>query len=218
MVSIIMEQRATTHTEPINKQTLAGLEALGLNKSEAKIYTVAIQLGRTNVSAIARKTGINRRNIYDTLSTLIDKGLIFQIIGEREGTYAAVEPSKLLELIQTKELALESIMPSLEQRFASPSPGENAVIYKGIDGFKNYLEDILTTEKDVYCLSAKGGWGFAELGDFADWFEQEQIRKKSKYLTSLTGKCMTLNNKKTTLRYLCRTPLFAKRVFYKLWP
>lgn len=180
MVQIFMEQRTATHTEPISKPTLTSLEGLGLNKSEAKVYTVAVQLGQTNVSAIARETGINRRNIYDALSTLIDKGLMFQIIGEREGTYAAVEPTKLLELIQTKELALESIMPSLEQRFASPSPGENAAIYKGLDGFKNYLEDILTTGKDVYCLGAKGGWSFSGLGDFADWFEQERIRKKIK--------------------------------------
>lgn len=175
-----MEKRATAQPEKINIGVEKQLESLGLTMSEAKIYVAAVRLGKTHVSDISNATHIHRRNIYDSLSTLIDKGLMFQIIGEREGTYAAVEPKKLLELTQSKELALEAIMPSLEQRFDSPSPGEHAVIYKGIEGFKNYLEDILATEQDVYCLGAKGGWAFAGLGDFGQWFEQERITKNIK--------------------------------------
>lgn len=139
-----------------------------------------LEIGKTNISEIASRTGINRRNVYDTLSTLIDKGLAFQFMGERTGHFAAVEPQKLLELVQSREVSLSTILPELQKQYHTPRPNERAVIYKGLEGFKNYLEDILTAKQDVYCLGAKGGWGYKGLGDFADWFEQERIRNKIK--------------------------------------
>lgn len=139
-----------------------------------------LELGKTNISDIAKHTSINRRNVYDALSTLIDKGLAFQFMGEHTRQYAAVEPQKLLELIQSREVSLSTILPDLRQRYETPRPSERAIIYKGLEGFKNYLEDVLAAGQDIYCLGAKGGWGYAGLGDFADWFEQERIRKKIK--------------------------------------
>lgn len=156
------------------------LNKIGLTKSEAQIYLAIIELGKTNISSIAKATSINRRNIYDSISTLLDKGLIFQIVGEKEGVYAGVEPEKLIELIQSKEIALDKIMPELDNIYQTERVKEEAVVYKGVDGFKSYLQDILNEGQDVYCLGAKGGWSYEGLGDFADWFEAERIRKKIK--------------------------------------
>ncbi len=156
------------------------LDKHGLTKSEASIYLAVLELGKTNVSDIAQKTGINRRNIYDSLNMLLDKGLLFQVIGEREGSYAAVAPEKLLELIQSKEIALEKIMPDLQQQYKTHKAKEAAVIYKGVEGFKRYLNDILEAGEDVYCLGAKGGWGCDKLGKFSTWFEEQRIAQKIK--------------------------------------
>lgn len=156
------------------------LDDVGLNNSEARVYLAILELGNTNVSDIAKKTSINRRNVYDTLSTLLDKGLIFQIIGDKKGTYAGIDPDKIIELIQSKEVTLESIIPSMEKDYSTEKVNERAIVYKGIDGFKNYMEDILETGEDVYCLGAKGGWNYEGLGEFKDWFEKERIRKKIK--------------------------------------
>jgi len=186
------------------------LNKLGLTKNESQIYLAILELGKTNVSKIAQHTNINRRNIYDTLSTLLDKGLLFQIIGEKEGIYAGVDPDKLIELIQSKEIALEAIMPELEKRYQTQKVTEKIVIYKGIDGFKNYLEDILTTGENVYCLGAKGGWSFSELGDFADWFEQERIRKKIKVFNLFDQEMHDI--------VLSKKPLYNTYAEYRLLP
>jgi len=161
-----------TNTEIINK-----LKSLGLTQSEANIYLSCLKLGQTGVSAIARESGINRRNVYDALGTLIDKGLVFNIIGEKEGFYAAINPDKLLELVQSKELAISKIMPDLEKYYKKEFKQEKAFIYKGIDGFKKYLQNILNVGQDVYCIGAKGGWRHEALGSFAKWFEEERINK-----------------------------------------
>ncbi|MBU0597865.1 hypothetical protein KKF61_02610 [Patescibacteria group bacterium] len=164
----------------MDKELVKKLDAIGLTKSEAQIYLAVLEIGQTGISSIAEKTSINRRNIYDSISTLLDKGLIFQIISEREGKYGAVEPDKLVELIQSKEIALARILPDLDELFGTKKIREQAVIYKGIEGFRNFMQDILNTGQDVYCMGAKGGWGSKELGSFADWFEKERIRKKIK--------------------------------------
>lgn len=153
------------------------MQKLGLTKSEAKVYLSILSLGRTNVSRIAQESSLNRRNVYDVLHTLLDKGLIFQSISQKEGLYAAVEPEKLLELAQSKELALKKIMPDLEALYAKEFKKEQAIMYKGIEGFKQYLQDILNIGEDVYCIGAKGGWGNPALGEYADWFKQERIKQ-----------------------------------------
>src|SRR3990167_9551960 len=111
-----------------NKSIIVKLRTLDLTKSEAEIYLAILKLGQTNVSKIAEETKINRRNVYDTLSTLLDKGLIFQIIGEREGVYGRVDPDKLIELIQSKEIGLETILPALDSRYQAKKAVAQAVI------------------------------------------------------------------------------------------
>ncbi|XOU94383.1 MAG: TrmB family transcriptional regulator [Candidatus Kerfeldbacteria bacterium] len=164
----------------MDKQIVQILDDVGLTSSEARVYLAILELGKTNVSNVAKKTLINRRNVYDTLSTLLDKGLIFQIVGDKEGVYAGVDPDKLIELIQSKEVSLESVMTSMERDYETKKESERAVIYKGIEGFKSYMEDILETREDIYCLGAKGGWAYEGLGEFKDWFEKERIKRKIK--------------------------------------
>ncbi|MFA6098941.1 MAG: helix-turn-helix domain-containing protein [Patescibacteria group bacterium] len=178
------------------------LNSLGLTKSESQIYLAVIELGKTSISKIADKTKINRRNIYDAISTLIDKGLIFQIIGEKTGAYAGVDPDKLVELIQSKEIMLETVLPELEKKYKERKIREHAVIYKGVEGFKNYLNDILNAGQDVYCLGAKGGWSCPALGSFADWFEKERIRKKIKVFNLFDQEMKPLISKKPTYNLL----------------
>ena len=159
---------------------LEKLKILGLTNSESQIYLAVLELGKTNVSQIAQKTSINRRNVYDSISTLLDKGLIFQIVGEKEGYYAGVAPEKLIEIIQSKEIALKRILPDLEEKYDSEKAKEKALIYKGPEGFKGYLNDVLRVGEDVYCLGAKGGWGDEKLGDFSRQFNKEREKKKIK--------------------------------------
>ena len=170
--------KTIVRNKKIDPDIQANIQSLGLTQSEVRIYLAVLELGKTTVSAVANYTELNRRNIYDALSTLIDKGLIFLVIGEKEGHYGAVTPEKLLELVQSKKIALDNIMPELQNLYKKEFKPERATIYKGLEGFKGYLQDILNIGEDIYCLGAKGGWGYKELGDYADWFTQERIKRK----------------------------------------
>jgi sugar-specific transcriptional regulator TrmB len=54
------------------------LKRLGLNKYEIKAYIALVQGGTQTASEIVKKTGIPQPRIYDTLSTLLNYGLLEQ--------------------------------------------------------------------------------------------------------------------------------------------
>lgn len=157
------------------------LEELGLSQNEAKIYAGLIEIGTSSVPQISLKIGVHKRNIYDIIPRLLQKGLIYQIAESKENTYAAVEPNKLADLVWEKESRLNSILPALNKQFKKTTTNEAVYIYKGIEGFKNYLRDIIKTGEDVYFIGAKGGWFDKELQTFIHKFLKEAKAKKIKY-------------------------------------
>lgn len=134
------------------------LQNLGLSPNEAKIYESLIFLGRSSVSQISTKANIHRRNVYDVIDRLLEKGLIFQIFQEGQNVYEAVDPKKLSELIYEKENELNKVLPELEKIYKKSPADEVAFIYKGLEGFKNYMRDMARVGKTTYMIGAKALW------------------------------------------------------------
>jgi len=160
------------------------LEILGLSPNEAKVYETLLSLGKSSVSQISNKTNIHRRNIYDTLNRLMEKGLVFQIFQKSENIYEAVDPDKLLELIGEKEQKLRKILPDLQRTYKKNPSEEIAYIYKGIEGFKNYMRDLVRVGKTTYFIGAKALWFTPDVPEyFLSNFKKEMARKKVSYYT-----------------------------------
>ncbi|MFH1286212.1 MAG: helix-turn-helix domain-containing protein [Candidatus Magasanikbacteria bacterium] len=154
---------------------------LGLSQNEAKIYETMLQEGETTVSEISNKSKIHRRNIYDSMNRLMEKGLVFQVIGRGDNLFRPVEPNKLMELVDEKRELLEKIMPDLLSEYEAKPHLEAAYIYKGIEGFKNYLRDILANEEEAYFIGAKGAWFDPRLKTFLDSFLIKAKKRGIKY-------------------------------------
>ncbi|MEK7649300.1 MAG: helix-turn-helix domain-containing protein [Patescibacteria group bacterium] len=133
-------------------------EELGLTPNEAKIYESLVGAAELPVSQISIKAGVHRRNVYDALNRLLDKGLVFQIFQKGENVYRAVHPQKLLEVLREKEKKLQRVLPSLSTQYNAVPPREAAYIYKGIEGYKNYRRDLLRVREEAYFLGAKALW------------------------------------------------------------
>lgn len=158
------------------------LEEIGLSPNEAKIYEALLKLGIASAPEISTQTGVHKRNIYDTLPRLLKKGLIYRIVNDaKEGKYALIEPSKLNDLIWEKDSKLKSILPALQSQFKKNPTRESVFVYRGKEGFKNYLRDILKVGEDVYFIGAKGGWFDKDLQTFINRFLKEADKKKIKY-------------------------------------
>src|SRR3989344_5594937 len=156
-------------------------EELGLSMNEAKIYDALITYGGSGVSTIALRSKVHRSNAYDSLHRLIEKGLVYEVFGQRENLYEAVDPGKLLEFFEEKQMKLRSALPSLLSKFQKHRAPERAYIFKGIEGVKNYLREALKTGEDIYSFGAKGAWFDPRLETFVQWFLKEAKKKKITY-------------------------------------
>lgn len=156
-------------------------EDLGLSPNEARIYDALVTYGGSGVSTIALRSKVHRSNAYDSLHRLIEKGLVYEVFGERETTYEAVDPGKLLEFLDEKQRKLQSALPALLSRYQKHRAPERAYIFKGIEGVKNYLREALKAGEDIYSFAAKGAWFDPRLKTFNEWFLKEAKKKGVKY-------------------------------------
>lgn len=168
------------------------LEELGLSQNEAKIYEGLLDVGRASVPAISLKIGVHKRNVYDIIPKLLKRGLIYQIVGSKESVYAPVSPRKLSDLVWEKEARLKSILPQLNRQFRRASTEEAVYVYKGVEGFKNYLRDILAVGEDVVFCGAKGGWFDAGLQTYIQKFLAQAKRQNIHYRHIFDAEVKTL--------------------------
>jgi len=157
-------------------------ESLGLSPNEAKIYEALVEHGESSISQIAINAKIHRRNAYDAIYRLIDKGLCFEIISKKENHYNAVDPDKLMELLSEKRAGLEKMLPDLKKKFRERVAPQEAYIYRGLEGQKNIFRDMLRVGKDSYFLGAKGGWYDPRIEPARQAFFKEANKKGIKFI------------------------------------
>jgi predicted transcriptional regulator len=151
------------------------LTVLGLSQNEAKIYESLLGVGAIGISEVATRTAIHRRNVYDSMQRLLEKGLVFRIFRQDEYHFQAVNPEKLQEILQEHERRLTATMPSLTRQYGQIATEEAAYIYKGKEGYKNYLRDMIRVADTTYFFGAKALW-------YTPWVELFYLDEFSKAL------------------------------------
>jgi predicted DNA-binding transcriptional regulator len=153
-------------------------QQLGLAKNEAKIYETLLRGNEMSVGEIAKRSRVHRRNVYDSLHRLVEKGLVFEILEKYENRYLAVDPNKLMELIKEKEEILSKALPDLQRLFTETPHEQEVYVYRGPEGWKNYMRDMIRLADEAYFIAAKGGWLDERVKHFFPQFERE-IQKKN---------------------------------------
>ncbi len=157
-------------------------EMLGLSPNEGKIYETLLERGEMAVGDISLSAKIHRRNTYDAIQRLVNKGLCFQIFSNKENIYNAVDPDKLTEILAEKQEKLNSVLPVLKNKFGSRFNTEEAYIYRGFEGQKNIFRDMLRVGQDSYFIGAKGGWFDPKIETARKAFFKEANRKQIKFI------------------------------------
>ena len=128
--------------------------SLGLTPNEAKVYKTLLDLGTAQAGYITEKSGIHRRNVYDSLSRLMEKGLVSFVITNNKKLFSPANPKRFLEIIDEKKFELENlkgefnkIMPELELK-GRLQEKHDVRFFKGSEGLKTVFEDIIRTGKD----------------------------------------------------------------------
>ena len=132
------------------------LRKIGLTENEIKIYLHLLKSGSSTAYEIGKQTGIYRVHVYDKLEQLMDKGLVTHVYRGAKKYFQATHPSKIkhyLEdqkrVLEVQEQAVDSILPELEAMTRIPKEDTFVEVFKGNEGLKYFLKDIIKTKKEV---------------------------------------------------------------------
>lgn len=153
-------------------------QSLGLSKNESKIYETLLRHGECGVGLISEKSGVHRRNVYDSLNRLLEKGLVIEIVESSENKYQASEPKKLVEIVHEKAESIEKVLPELEKLHFSTPTEYKVHTYRGKEGWKQYMRDIVKTNQPFYSIAAQGAWLDDRIKSFYPGF-LDQLKKKN---------------------------------------
>lgn len=135
---------------------LSLVQALGLPAKEGAVYLALLELGASNVSAIAKAAGLNRTTAYDILEQLNVKGLV-SIVGDRKKrTYSAEHPDTLIrhfekraKLYERRAEDLGKLLPQLRGLYSEKGKRPVVRFYEGKRGLESCYEDTLMAAEPI---------------------------------------------------------------------
>lgn len=124
------------------------LSNLGFSPNEIKIYLTLNDHGSSKAGKIAKIAKIDRSSCYNSIKSLIEKGLVSYVCIGRVKWFQAAGPKKLLDYIKEQEKEIEQILPELHARHKAAKIEGQVRLFKGLKGIRTILQDILRTKKN----------------------------------------------------------------------
>jgi predicted transcriptional regulator len=157
------------------------LQKTGLSLNESKVYEALLSLGEANTNKLSVKSGVHRRNVYDSLNKLIEKGLASETFIKGEKFFKGISPERLKDILKEKEEALDKYLPEMKKLHAELEPEAEAYFFKGVEGFKSYLQLILQEKQTVHFIGAKAFWLDPRLQHYLRHFHKQRKAKGIKF-------------------------------------
>ena len=150
---------------------------VGLTARESEAYLALLELQESLVAGVADITKENRTHLYDTLSSLINKGLASCVIKSGKKYFRASNPEKIIDLLREKENLVKESLPELKELYKPKSKMPVIEVYGEKEGVKTVLQDILKENKEWFCL---GSTGKSEelVPFFLGHFHKQRIKQK----------------------------------------
>lgn len=135
----------------MNTETLV---SLGLSKREAEVYYTLLQTEDSLASEISEKTHESRTNTYDTINSLIKKGLVSYVVKNSRKYFMATNPKKLLDWIDLKKeeidkerKTVEALIPDLLKMKLPKEKKVLVEVYEGKEGIRTMLKETIESSK-----------------------------------------------------------------------
>ncbi len=129
------------------------LADLGLTENEIAIYQMLLRDGASLAGKITQRTGIHRRNVYDCLERLVQKGLVAYIKENNQKVYSITNPKRIHEQFLARTRELEQILPAMQAQFNATHEKRETLFFRGAAGIKQVLQDQLSQKNEILVLA-----------------------------------------------------------------
>jgi HTH-type transcriptional regulator, sugar sensing transcriptional regulator len=161
---------------------LSYLRELGLSDKEAIIYFTLLKVGEAGTSQISKETGLHSQFVYNSLDSLIGKGLVEKYTDKKRPRYSARDPKAFYERVEKDKNIINQLTVSVENNLISTIDSKSVGIYKGRDAFiKNEMSTIIDSPQDGDLLII-GGPGDEYINLFGPEFNEYEYHRNKKNL------------------------------------
>ncbi|MBN2421549.1 hypothetical protein JXB27_04690 [Candidatus Woesearchaeota archaeon] len=160
------------------------LEKIGFSPNEIKIYLALNDRGSNKAGKISKLARIDRSSCYNSLKSLLEKGLVSYVLVGNTKWFQATGPKLLLDYIKEQEESVKEILPELDARHKAEKIEGQVRLFKGIKGIKAIFFDIIRTGKDNFVFGDEGQM-VKLMPDFYPQFDRMKKEKgiKTKLIT-----------------------------------
>lgn len=151
---------------------------IGLSNREADAYLALLQLQEATVKEIADKTKESRTHLYDTLKSLINRGLVSYVIKNDTKYFHAAPPEKLLDYLKEKESSVLTILPALKELHKPKFKKPTVEVYEDKEGMKTILNDIVRTKKEWIAIGSTGRGPQVLPEFFIERFHKDRVKNR----------------------------------------
>jgi len=164
------------------------LPLFGFNQYEAKAYTALVSLGTSNAYQISKESGTPRARIYDTLETLVQRGLaLLEETGDGAKSYSPLPADVFFE--QAKRTFEESWnqlgeeLRSLEKREAKTEVSLTTV--RGEENVLSFCRIMIRRAREQVLLSMWGPMYEKLLPEFVEKQKKDAASRESCLMASI---------------------------------
>jgi HTH-type transcriptional regulator, sugar sensing transcriptional regulator len=123
------------------------LTQLGLNELEARVYIILLKKQFYTATEISKTAKINRTQMYDILSKLIQKGMCTEVLGSVK-KYSAVDPQNVIEHfhkeIERSRSTINNLAPALINLYKNNIANDDPLDFvKVLRTTKNIYENVM---------------------------------------------------------------------------
>ena len=163
---------------------IKGLELIGLNEKESKVYLACLKLGSDSVYNIAREAKLKRPTVYFVLDKLKNDGLVSLRQTRKASLYSAINPHKLMLKVEQQKEKFLSLIPQMEDIYHQQPNKPTVKVFEGEEGVELVYREIgewLKKYKEVlYFGSTKHFLEIPEYARLLDLYIKQMKNKRYK--------------------------------------
>jgi len=125
------------------EETAGKLAEFGLTENEAEIYVFLLKAGETTTGRIIKETSIANSRVYESLNSLISKGLVAYNVQKDGKHFSALDPKIWIEKEQERRKKIEALIPELSSLTNLNKEETKTAVYEGFEGFKIAFRKII---------------------------------------------------------------------------
>lgn len=147
-------KKKTTQISAIDDRLELLFRHAGMMEKQAKLYRLLLAEGEGRVSVIARKSGINRVNVYALLRDLATRGVVVEFEKDRVVYFRPEPPEKIIDIIEGRKRQMEvaktlgtDLLPQMTAAWKSAVGRPVVRYFEGEEGVKKVFEDVYAPGK-----------------------------------------------------------------------